>query len=63
MEYLFSTTVFLAVILTLVGLLLVVESRVTVKGDRIIVINDDEDKGITTPGTRRCWRPCWTTGF
>ncbi|MEA3232186.1 MAG: NADH:ubiquinone reductase (Na(+)-transporting) subunit F [Thermodesulfobacteriota bacterium] len=52
MVYLFSTTVFLAVIMTLVGLLLVVESRVTVKGDRKIVINDDEDKGITTPGNK-----------
>ncbi len=52
MVYLFSTTVFLAVILTLVGLLLLVESRVTVKGDRKIIINDDEDKGITTPGNK-----------
>lgn len=52
MVYLFSTTVFLAVIITLVGLLLVVESRVTVKGDRKIVINDDEDRGITTPGNK-----------
>lgn len=52
MVYLFSTTVFLAVIVTLVGLLLVVESRMTVKGDRNIVINDDEDKGITTPGNK-----------
>ena len=52
MVYLFSTTVFLAVIITLVGLLLLVESRVTVKGDRKIIINDDEDKGITTPGNK-----------
>ena len=52
MVYLFSTTVFLAVIITLVGLLLVVESRVTVKGDRSIVINDNEEKKITTPGNK-----------
>ena len=39
-------------IITLVGLLLVVESRVTVKGDRSIVINDNEEKKITTPGNK-----------
>lgn len=50
MVYLLSTTVFLAVIMTLVGLLLFVESRLTVKGDRKIVINDDVEKGIVTPG-------------
>ncbi len=48
--YLISLAVFLGVILLLVGLLLVVESQLTVKGDRRIVINGDESKSITTPG-------------
>lgn len=52
MVYLFSATVFLAVIIVLVGLLLLVEARVTVKGDRKIIINDDEEKEITTPGNK-----------
>jgi len=50
--YLFSTTVFSAVIVILVGLLLLVESRLTVKGDRKIVINDDKEKEIITPGNK-----------
>ena len=41
--------VFLGVILILVGALLLVESRVVIKGDRRIVINNDEDKAIATP--------------
>ena len=49
MIYFISTAVFLAVILILVGMLLLVESRVVIKGDRTIVINDDDDKAITTP--------------
>ena len=48
MIYLISTTVFLGVILLLVGLLLFVEARVVIKGDRRIVINDDDDKAIST---------------
>ena len=48
--YLISLAVFLGVILLLVGLLLVVESQLTVKGDRRIVINGDESKSVTTPG-------------
>jgi len=48
--YLISLAVFLGVILLLVGLLLVVESQLTVKGDRRIVINGDESKSIATPG-------------
>ena len=48
MIYLISTTVFLSVILLLVGMLLFVEARVVIKGDRRIVINDNEDTGITT---------------
>ncbi len=48
--YLISLVVFSGVILLLVGLLLVVESQLTVKGDRRIVINGDESKSITTPG-------------
>jgi Na+-transporting NADH:ubiquinone oxidoreductase subunit F len=48
--YVISLVVFLGVILLLVGLLLVVESQLTVKGDRRIIINGDESKSITTPG-------------
>jgi Na+-transporting NADH:ubiquinone oxidoreductase subunit F len=40
------------VIVVLVGLLLLVEARLTVKGDRHIVINDDADKEIVTPGNK-----------
>jgi Na+-transporting NADH:ubiquinone oxidoreductase subunit F len=47
--YFISTAVFLAVILILVGTLLLVEARVVIKGDRRIVINNDDDKSITTP--------------
>ncbi len=48
--YLVSLAVFLGVVLLLVGILLLVESRLTVKGDRRIVINGDEGKSVTTPG-------------
>jgi Na+-transporting NADH:ubiquinone oxidoreductase subunit F len=47
--YLVSLTVFVAVMLLLVGLLLAVEARVVVKGDRRIVINDDAAKALTAP--------------
>jgi Na+-transporting NADH:ubiquinone oxidoreductase subunit F len=47
--YLISLTVFLAVILLLVGVLLLVEAKVVIKGDRQIVVNDDEDKSLTAP--------------
>lgn len=46
--YLISAAVFLGVVLTLVGMLLLVEWKVVLKGDRKIVINDDEEKSITT---------------
>ena len=49
MIYFISTAVFLGVILLLVGALLLVESRVVIKGDRRIVINDDEDQALNTP--------------
>ncbi len=49
MIYFISTAVFLGVILILVGALLLVESRVVIKGDRRIVINDDEDQTLSTP--------------
>jgi Na+-transporting NADH:ubiquinone oxidoreductase subunit F len=48
--YIISMAVFLGVILFLVGVLLLVESRLTVKGDQRIVINDDESKSVSTPG-------------
>ncbi len=44
-----STAVFLGVVLTLVSILLLVEWKVVPKGDREIVINDDDDKPLTTP--------------
>ena len=47
--YLVSLAVFFGVILLLVGALLLVESKVVVKGDRTIVINDDPDKSIEVP--------------
>ena len=49
MIYFISTAVFLAVVLFLVGTLLLVESRVVIKGDRRIVINDDDEAAISTP--------------
>ncbi len=48
--YFISLAVFSGVILLLVGILLLVESRLTVKGDCRIRINDNEEKSITTGG-------------
>ncbi|MEW6672026.1 MAG: NADH:ubiquinone reductase (Na(+)-transporting) subunit F [Thermodesulfobacteriota bacterium] len=50
MIYLVSTIVFCTVVLALVGVLLLLESKVVVKGERTIVINDDEEKKIRVPG-------------
>ena len=47
--YLIAMTVFFGVVLLLVGALLLVESKVVIKGDRKIVINEDPDKSILTP--------------
>ena len=47
--YLVSLSIFLGVIVFLVGALLLVEARVVVKGDRQIVINDDQEKSIEAP--------------
>ncbi len=44
--YLVSLAVFTGVVLSLVGILLLVESRLVVKGSRRIDINDDADKGV-----------------
>ena len=49
MIYLVGTTVFLAVIMILVGLLLFVEGKVVQKGNNRVIINDDEEKGIDAP--------------
>ncbi len=46
MIYLVSLIVFSGVILTLVGMLLLLETKVVIKGDRTIIINDDEEKSI-----------------
>jgi Na+-transporting NADH:ubiquinone oxidoreductase subunit F len=47
--YLIAMAVFSGVVIFLVGALLLVESRVVLKGDRRIVINDDPDKAVQTP--------------
>jgi Na+-transporting NADH:ubiquinone oxidoreductase subunit F len=47
--YLVGTTVFLSVILILVGLLLFVEGKVVQKGTNRVTINDDEEKSIDAP--------------
>ena len=52
MIYLISTTVFSSVVIILVLILLLVESKVVLKGDRQIIINDDPDRGIKTPGNK-----------
>ena len=44
MIYLIGTIVFSAVIMLLVGLLLLVEAKVVLKGDRSVTINGDADK-------------------
>ena len=49
MIYIVGATVFLSVILVLVGLLLFVEGKVVQKGTNHIVINNDEDKSIDAP--------------
>ncbi len=49
MTYIVSLAVFLGVVLSLVGILLLVESRLTVKGDCHILINENEEKRIQTP--------------
>lgn len=49
MIYLVSLAVFLAVVLILVGILLLVEARVVVKGDRRLVINDDAAQALAVP--------------
>ncbi len=50
MIYFISTTVFSAIILILVGMLLLVEAKVVKKGDNRIVINEDDDKSIDAQG-------------
>ena len=49
MIYLVGTTVFLAVIMILVGLLLFVEGKVVQKGTNRVIINNDEEKSIDAP--------------
>ena len=44
MIYLIGTIVFTSVIMLLVGLLLLVEAKVVLKGDRSVMINNDTDK-------------------
>ncbi len=46
MIFILSTAVFSLVILILVGMLLLVEARVTIRGERMIIINEDAEKGV-----------------
>jgi len=48
--YFISLVVFLGVVLVLVGALLLVESRLVVKGERRITINEDPEKSIRVTG-------------
>ncbi|NNF98163.1 MAG: NADH:ubiquinone reductase (Na(+)-transporting) subunit F [Desulfobacteraceae bacterium] len=50
MIYIVSIIVFMGVVIVLVGGLLLVEAKVTLKGDRRIVVNDDEEKSLVIPG-------------
>ncbi|MBU0987818.1 MAG: NADH:ubiquinone reductase (Na(+)-transporting) subunit F, partial [Proteobacteria bacterium] len=50
MIYIVSMTVFSSVIITLVAMLLILEAKVVAKGDRTIVINDDQEKPVKVPG-------------
>jgi Na+-transporting NADH:ubiquinone oxidoreductase subunit F len=47
--YIVSTGVFLGVIFLLVGVLLLVEAKVSVQGEQKVLINEDEEKSISTP--------------
>ncbi len=49
MIFLVSLTVFTGTIAALVGILLLVEARVVLKGERSIVVNDDENRQLTVP--------------
>ncbi len=51
MIYIISLAVFLGIILFLVAILIIVELALTKKGDRLLVINNDETKGIRVKGT------------
>ncbi|MBU1399257.1 MAG: NADH:ubiquinone reductase (Na(+)-transporting) subunit F [Proteobacteria bacterium] len=48
MIYVISLTAFSFVILTLVGMILFVEAKVVKKGDCFVIINNDQNKGIST---------------
>jgi len=50
MIYVISITVFASIIFILVGLLLLVEAKVVKKDDCVIVVNDDEGKGLKIQG-------------
>jgi Na+-transporting NADH:ubiquinone oxidoreductase subunit F len=45
-----SLTVFTGVVTILVGLILLLEAKVVQKGDRTIIINEDEEKSLTVSG-------------
>ncbi|MGD9133339.1 MAG: 2Fe-2S iron-sulfur cluster-binding protein, partial [Desulfobacterales bacterium] len=47
--YLIAMAVFFGVVILLVAALLLVESKVVLKGDRTVVINEDPDKSIQAP--------------
>ena len=51
MIYIISLTVFLGIILFLVAILIIVELAITKKGDRRVIINNDDEGGLTIKGT------------
>jgi Na+-transporting NADH:ubiquinone oxidoreductase subunit F len=61
--YLVGTTIFVSVILILVGLLLFVEGKVVQKGNNRVIINDDEEKGIDAPSGRTLLSALSTNGI
>ncbi|MBW1894875.1 MAG: NADH:ubiquinone reductase (Na(+)-transporting) subunit F [Deltaproteobacteria bacterium] len=52
MIYLVSSTVFLGVIITLVGIILFLDAKVVKKGNCEVIINDDKEKSIKAPTGR-----------
>ncbi len=49
MVYLVSLIVFSGVLFALVGMLLLLEAKVVIKGDRTVIINDDTDNRLRVP--------------
>ncbi len=63
MIYLVSLTVFSSVILSLVALLILLETKIVQQGDVEIVINNDSDKSIKAPAGNTLLSALLTTGI